>query len=281
VDALHTRGETRLATRAQRFAVPTISTLIQMLRDENLTRSYRYTLPGSNLTLVQYFENKLKEALELYVILSQPTRFDLGEARIVALDLDEVAPKGSSSADRQTVILFMLSYYLLAGKFFHSLDDLELVPKPYQEYHRKRIEELRGSWKRMEIDEAHRFLLNDGAKDLVISILGLLNRESRKWKISIRLSTQDITDVPETLIEFLTSLYVMGVSAPKKAKYIADRFGMPGAAVDAMTSITKPGPHGSTMLCWHNTVPSDLLDHGTTWCVSVWSAGCPTWMSSA
>ncbi len=44
----------------------------------------------------------ISSAVREYPIISQVTRFDLGEARVVALDLDEVARSGGDAANRQT-----------------------------------------------------------------------------------------------------------------------------------------------------------------------------------
>ncbi|MBS1045219.1 hypothetical protein JK200_14960, partial [Gluconobacter cerinus] len=52
-------------------------------------------------------------AIKKYPTLSEPTQLDLGDARIIVLDLARVAPQGSESANRQTALMYMLGRYLI------------------------------------------------------------------------------------------------------------------------------------------------------------------------
>ena len=46
------------------------------------------------------------------------TSFDIGDARVVSLDLDEVAKSGGDAADRQTSVMYMLARYVLARHYY-------------------------------------------------------------------------------------------------------------------------------------------------------------------
>ena len=59
----------------------------------------------------------LVDASEAYVVLKEPTRFDLGDAQIVSLDLDEVATRGGEIQDRQSAIMYMLARHVLGSRF--------------------------------------------------------------------------------------------------------------------------------------------------------------------
>lgn len=254
VDDLYEQGLSHEAALAQRFAVPTLSDVVQMLNDKSLTHEYQYSISGEgSQTLADHLRRKLTEAIDLYPIIGKPTRFDIGEAQIISLDLDEVAPKGSAAADRQTVVMYMMARNIVAGQFYDMPEDIRSVPDAYKAYHEKRIRSIREDMKRMDMDEAHRFLRNAGARAQVVSDLDVAARESRKWNLSIGLCTQDLNDIPEDIQEWMNSVYIMGVGTPKKAAEIVERYGMPESAKAVMLNLRKPNASGSDMLVWHKT----------------------------
>ena len=111
----------------------------------------------------------MMDAIDAYVILKEPTRFDLGDAQIVSLDLDEVAPRGGVTADRQSAVMYMLARHVLGSRFFLMPADVQLMPERYQDYHAGRIEAIREDPKRLCYDEAHRVTNN-------VSVAGQLSR---------------------------------------------------------------------------------------------------------
>ena len=58
--------------------------------------------------------------LDAYVVLKEPTHFDLGDAQIVSLDLDEVATRGGEIQDRQSAIMYMLARQCAPAAAFSS-----------------------------------------------------------------------------------------------------------------------------------------------------------------
>lgn len=96
------------------------------------------------------------DAIDAYVILKEPTQFDLGDAQIVSLDLDEVAPRGGSTADRQSAVMYMLARHVLGARFFLMPDDVKLMPEKYQPYHAERVEAIREDPKRFCYEEDYR-----------------------------------------------------------------------------------------------------------------------------
>ncbi len=88
VDKLFKRGHVHEAMQAQRYAVPRISDVATQIRQNSgIQNTYE------NETIMQVWRSLL-DAVDAYTILGQPTQFDLGDAQIVSLDLDEVAPRG-------------------------------------------------------------------------------------------------------------------------------------------------------------------------------------------
>lgn len=98
MDALFERGLVHEAVQAQRFAVPLLGDIsTQLQQNKGIQYTYKQDLIDDVwLTVI--------DAIESYVILKEPTQFDLGDAQIVSLDLDEVAPRGGPTADRQSAL---------------------------------------------------------------------------------------------------------------------------------------------------------------------------------
>ena len=59
--------------------------------------------------------------------LSRQTQFDLGEARVISIDLDEVAKGGGDAADRQTAVMYMLSRYVMAKDYYLTQENLPKI----------------------------------------------------------------------------------------------------------------------------------------------------------
>ena len=123
VDHLFVLGHTHEASLAQRFAVPILSDAASSAQEDKIKQIYGKPIVSSGENLVQYFIRSLTAALNQYRILARPTVFDIGEARIVSLDLDEVAKSGGAQAQRQTAVMYMLARYIL-GKDFKLKSDI-------------------------------------------------------------------------------------------------------------------------------------------------------------
>ncbi len=54
------------------------------------------------------FARYIYDAIRKYPILNQPTKLDFGSARIIVLNLQEVAPTGSAASNRQTEMMYLL-----------------------------------------------------------------------------------------------------------------------------------------------------------------------------
>src|SRR5690606_18146633 len=154
----------------------------------------------------------ISSAVREYPILSRITAFDLGEARIVSLDLDEVAKSGGDAADRQTAIMYMLARYILARHYYLTEDALKDMPELYRAYHKSRILEIREDPKRIVFDEFHRTSKVQAVRDQVLVDM----REGRKWKVQISLISQSLDDFDAVMVEFATSIFIMD-AGPKQA----------------------------------------------------------------
>ena len=242
VDALFDRGYIHEAIQAQRYAVPLLADVSAQI-NQNMGIEQTYD-PQTR----QNVWRSIIDAIEAYVILKSPTQFDLGDAQIVSLDLDEVAPRGGATADRQSAVMYMLARHVLGARFFLMPADVQLMPERYQAYHAERIDAIREDPKRICYDEAHRVTKNVSVSGQLQADMTTMARESRKWNLSIGLYTQSIEDIPEIICELATMVVILGSGTDKGIEDLARRFGLNGACQRALSHLGKPGKAGANLV---------------------------------
>jgi intracellular multiplication protein IcmB len=242
VDALFERGFTHEAIQAQRYAVPTLEDVIAQFQNTGIEQLYEEHIRKA-------VRRSLMEAIGFYPILAEPTRFDLGDAQIVSLDLDEVAAGGG----RQAAVMYMVARHVLGSRFFLMPADVPLMPERYQAYHTERIEAIREDPKRLCYDEAHRVTKNVSVAAQLQDDMTTMARESRKWNLSIGLYTQSIDDIPDIIVNLATMVTVLGAGTDQSIGDITRRFGFNGACEYAMKHLGKPGPAGSNLVALFRT----------------------------
>jgi intracellular multiplication protein IcmB len=245
VDAFFERGMIHEAEVASRYAVPTLRDISAMTKEESIVGMY-----GKEVTDGLWLA--CNEAIRQYPILSSPTRFTLRGARVVALDLDEVAIKGSAVADRQTAVMYMLARHVVLSRFFFEEGDLHLAPdrQDYKTYYRDFYDSLRVDHKRIGFDELHRVTQNSTVAAQIISDINTVNRESRKWNIHLGFYSQKPEDIPPDFRDLATTVFVFGVNQSEKlADFAAEWFSMGDTAADRMANdLDKPSKAGSTII---------------------------------
>ena len=136
VDLLFGVGETEAAARAQRYAVPLLTDLLASVREpavQGLVGDARYGTGGETVT--QAFIRILTALSGDWPVMFAPTAFDVGGARLAAVDLAEVAPQGSAEADRQAAAFYLLARHALTRHWWIGEDALGAIPEPYRAWH--------------------------------------------------------------------------------------------------------------------------------------------------
>jgi intracellular multiplication protein IcmB len=88
--------EFRLAEIAQRYAMPVLEDLIAASRSEQVQDMFaQLRIQATAESVSSVFERYIYDAIRKYPTLNHPTRLDFGSARIIVLNLQEVAPRGS------------------------------------------------------------------------------------------------------------------------------------------------------------------------------------------
>lgn len=244
-DALFEKNKIREATLAQRYAVPLLADSVSVCRSKTIEDLYGKIIAPTGEPLITSFGRMISSAVREYPILSQVTTFDLGEARVVSLDLDEVAKTGGEAADRQTGIMYMLARYVLARHYYLTEENLNDMPMKYRDFHRDRITEIREDPKRIVMDEFHRTAKAQAVRDQVLVDM----REGRKWKVQVALLSQSLDDFDPTMVEFATSIFIMDAGPKQAVDKSVTTFGLSSTARLALTNrVHGPRAEGATFL---------------------------------
>jgi intracellular multiplication protein IcmB len=244
-DALFVAGFSHEASLAQRYAMPLLNDVVSVCRSQVVEDLYGKITVATGEPLITAFSRMISSAVREYPILSRVTAFDLGDARVVSLDLDEVAKTGGDAADRQTAVMYMLARYILARHYYFTEDNINDMPEAYHKYHKQRVAELREDPKRIVYDEFHRTAKAKAVRDQVIVDM----REGRKWKVEVALLSQALDDFDELMVEFATSVFIMEAGPATAVKKTVKTFGLSETAEVALrTRVHGPSETGATFL---------------------------------
>lgn len=244
-DALFLGGFQHEAMLAQRFAMPILADVTSICRTQIVEDLYGQVKAPTGEPLIQAFGRMMSSAIREYSILAGTSKFDIGDARVVSLDLDEVAKSGGEAADRQTAVMYMLARYALARHYYLTEDALADISEVYRDHHRQRISEIREDAKRIVYDEFHRTSKARAVRDQVI----LDMREGRKWNVQISLISQSLDDFDPVMIEFATSIFIMDAGPEQAIRKSTEIFGLSDTAQNALrTRVHGPREGGATFL---------------------------------
>lgn len=236
-------NDVHAATLAHRCAMPTLPDVAASAMDETVRASYGAKLIDGE-PLNDYVYRTLTAAVGLYPVLGDRTRFDLGDARIVSLDLNEVAPKGSQQAQRQSAIMYMIAMRVLVADFSFSEEDVAYCPEAYKDYFLKVIRRNNRVPKRFLADEFHRTSSSPAAREGVLVLI----REGRKWRLETILASQILSDFDEDMIDLATTTMIFG-TGNASAEETAKTFKLGNAGEDLCArSLNGPGPGGSNFI---------------------------------
>ncbi|CEK11399.1 type IV secretion protein IcmB [Legionella hackeliae] len=249
-DSLYSAGFVHEAMLAQRYAMPLLADAASICRTPSIEDLYEKVTAPTGESLINAFARMISGAVREYPILSRVTSFDIGDARVVSLDLDEVAKSGGDAADRQTAVMYMLARYVLARHYYLTEESLNNIPEQYQEYHKERVMEIREDPKRIVYDEFHRTSKSAAVRDQVIIDM----REGRKWKVQIALLSQAVEDFDPIMIDFSTAIYVMDAGPSQAVEKTSQIFGLSNTAKTALrTRVHGPRQGGATFLVQYAT----------------------------
>ncbi|WP_240533907.1 hypothetical protein [Aeromonas veronii] len=244
VDALFKAGYIYEAEVAQRYAVPTLNDLVGVASSEEVEAEYGGVMAEGNRPLIKAFSLGIREAVGDYPIFSSHTRFDIGSARVISLDLQDVAIIGSDSAYKQTALMYMIARQSFMKKVAFSKEDLPYFDDLYKPYYDRLINDIVDENKVLCMDEFHKTGGHDGLKLQVLTD----GREARKWNLEIILASQLMEDFGE-LTKIATALFILDSGTEETRRWLRDNIGLKPVEESALVNyVHGANAHGATFL---------------------------------
>jgi intracellular multiplication protein IcmB len=271
VDFLFDKGEKRLAAKAQRYAVPVLEDLIDVARSTNSINSM-YSKPEAETSesMIDLFNRLITEAIEQFPMLSIPTVFDLSEARVISLDLDEVTKGDDAASAKQNAIMFMLGRYIVGKNFKISVDEIKnSVNKRYMKHHLPIAKKNREVKKRLCIDEFHRTHGIQAIRNQVKTD----QREGRKWNLQVTLSSQMLADFGDDMRELSSGIFIMSGGA-ELSNSLAKKFSLNQTTKDIVKyRLNGPTSEGAPFVfnCSTKTGSYSQFLYSTLSPIEIWS----------
>ncbi|MGN7126803.1 hypothetical protein [Methylorubrum thiocyanatum] len=240
VDAFVMRGVHTAAMRAQRHAMPLLEDLSRVLSEPVIAQDF-------TPELVRSVQRALEAAIEKFPIFARPTRLDLGEARVVSIDLQDVAQRHKSEeAERNNALMFMIARHVYLSKISGFADEIPMMDFPaetglrtaYERYWIARYHEVAETPKRLCMDEYH---LTGGVETIARQVKSDA-REGRKWGLELILVSQLLADF-DTLADMASTVLVLNADSNEIREQARKTFGFDGAVKSALERHVH-GPHG-------------------------------------
>lgn len=231
-DALWAKGKLQASSIAQRHAVPTLHDIIEAANSDDVRAVYakegfEAVVKETGMTLISQFIECLRSGLRLFPVLDGTTTFDLGDARVIALDLDDVARGSGEQGDRCVAIWMMLCRNLFAMRWYRKERDgalkevLEMCPESYHAWHFDYAVTMQGLRKTLFCDELHRA----GGATAFLDCLDLDGREGRKWGIDFHFASQFHTDFRPSMRSLSTAIYILDGRDEQVVRAVKQDFG--------------------------------------------------------
>lgn len=239
VDFLAARNQIHAAHLAQRNAVPVLPDAPGPASEPQIRDQYDKVKLKTGESLSEAFKRLIQEACQIYPNLSNTTRFDLGDVRIGAMNIEDVAKKGNKAANKQTSLMYMLAKFALAKDFRSHPENLKHVPEAFKAYHAVRMQEINEDLKIMLNDEFHRA----SSSPAVIDDVEVDLREGRKWRLINMIASQSIEDFPARYKEFYSGVFILNSGTSTNAEELRKLFGFSETARDLLVDYCNGPTH--------------------------------------
>lgn len=254
---------------AQRHAVPTLADLVTASQSDQLRSQYGSVEDvETGQPLLEAFNRVISEVMRDLPILSTYTRYSIGSARIVALDLMDVTGRGTgATARKQTALMFMLARQVMTRDFFVDPDEIQtqvergVLPPSYLRHHVEKARINKEVPKVICMDEFHR----TGNLEAIIDQIIQDAREGRKFNVDIKVASQLLEDFPRSILEVASTLFVCNAGSESSIRYLDELYTLTeNERAVIRNNLTGPSRHGAPF--WglfktkdHHQVRQELL----------------------
>lgn len=226
-DYFHSIGEERGRALAHRYAMPTIEDMLNALTDTSILDVWK-EVRIDNESALGFLAHQILSAKNTYPAFFYHTNFDIGNARVASIDLNDVA---SASDPKTTSLFFQIVRMFIKRKFAVSKDDIKNFPPEYRDYATRLITELLEDRKIMSYDELHvaegdPVLLRELAEDA---------RTLRKWGARLNLASHKVEDFRD-LVQFATAYVIVDPGTRESRMKIRDSIGLTDLEMQALGS---------------------------------------------
>jgi hypothetical protein len=259
---LFDQGKYILAEYAQWRAMPTLPDLADVLHStQEITDFYgEQVVPGLGISLLKYMTSVLQSWTRSH-IFSGPTTFRTN-ARILALNLEDVVKAGGVSGEQQGALIMLLARHATTRKWWINDDVLkELICAPeVREFHRRAMDREKSMPSRLDIDEYHRTKKFTKVREQFSQD----RREIRKFNIHYGMASQSDEDFDGDDIELASSIFFLGSPGEQGIVRCETKFGLPRSAVEALRSkVRGADSEGAHMLLIAETSKGRLIQYLT------------------
>lgn len=238
-DQLALKGDFPMAERAQRFAMPTLNDVMRYLSDPQLRARF-------NDELCKIAQAQIESAANQFPIFANETQLDLGEARIVSIEMRDVIQMNPNNEQdrRSNVLFFLMAREMFMKRIAGSSDEVtsmrlptkDHVRRTYLDYWRKRYTNIEQTRKRICFDEFH----VTGKNPLMASQIDQDIRQGRKWGLEVYLASQTIQDfAPYT--NFASNVIILKSDTDDDRRAMQNILGVSDSVVDGVKRMVN-GP---------------------------------------
>jgi intracellular multiplication protein IcmB len=246
-----------VAKRAQAFAVPRLPMLSSVLNKTQIIRDQYQDNKGQEL--LQMCSRQITFSVNAYPILAYPSKFDIGTASIVSLDLSEIVQTGSKTKQsvREASIAYLLARYMIGKNYYRDKDTVgeKAIPEQYKKYHLSWIEKEHIRMKRLCMDEFH----TTDASPSIKSQVEMDMRTGRKYNVIVTLASQRDTDFNETMRDLATTVFIMGKGSKSVRDAQQREYGLDDDIMESLRNyVTSPTEKGSSMIVFGESKKSSF-----------------------
>lgn len=240
VDAFFDHGMVAEATSAQRYASPLLQDLIRAVNEREITNLFATATTDSGESIVAAFTRAITTGIQEYQLISNVTQFDVGNAKCLSIDLEEVVASQSEEGRRRSALMYMFARRLGARNFFLRWDEelKPITPERYHAHHRSRVLKMQEQLKFLQYDEVH----NASGIPSMQRLLQKDLREGRKYTVVTVMTSQLLEDFPPAAVDNCFNFFILGLGSNNSAELVRNTFSLSKSELRAIErECTGPG----------------------------------------